>query len=80
MLLWMGVGEVEGEGEGEGNFGRRGWMRREERFVSDLWFFWFFWFFLLDDVLTFGKKGRGIEDVWVWLERDGHSVDLSKRT
>lgn len=49
-------------------------MRREERFVSDLWFFWFF---LLDDVLTFGKKGRGIEDVWVWLERDGHSIQPS---
>lgn len=43
--------------------------------MSDFWFF-----FLLDDVLTFGKKGRGTEDVWVWLERDGTTiVDLSKR-
>lgn len=42
--------------------------------MSDLWFLWFF---LLDDVLTFGKKGRGIEDVWVWLERDGHSIQPS---
>lgn len=73
MLLWMGE-EGEGEGEGGWNSGRRGWMRREERFVSDLWFFCFF---LLDDVLTFGKKGRGIEDVWVWLERDGHSIQPS---
>lgn len=53
MLLWMGE-EGEGEGEGDGISGRRGWMRREERF-----------------------KGRGIEDVWVWLERDGHSIQPS---
>lgn len=47
MLLWMGVGvEGEGEGGGEENLGGE--------IVSGFWFF-----FLLDDVLTFGKKGRG---------------------
>lgn len=64
MLLWM---EVEGEGEGEGDLGGED----GGEIVSDFWFF-----FLLDDVLTFGK-GRGIEDVWVWFEEDGHSIQLS---
>lgn len=36
-----------------------------------------FWLFLLDEVLTFEKKGRGIEDVWVWFEEDGHSIQPS---
>lgn len=65
---------MKGKGKGKGIWEER----REERFVSDFWFF-----FLLDDVLTFEKKGRGIEDViwlvdvWVWLERDEHSIQLS---
>lgn len=40
--------------------------------MSDFWFF-----FLLDDVLTFGMKGRGIEDVWVWFGKDGHCIQVS---
>lgn len=70
MLLWMGEVEGEGEGEGEGEENLGGEEGRE--IVSDFWFF-----FLLDDVLTFGKKGRGIEDVWVWFEEDGHSIQPS---
>lgn len=53
-------------------------MRREERFVSDFWFF-----FLLDDVLTDGARGCDLVGGCVglvWFEEDGHSVDVSKRT
>lgn len=61
-----GWGKLKGKG-------KRIWEERmDKRFVSDFWLF-----FLLDDVLTFGKKGRGMEDVWVWFEEDGHSIQVS---